>query len=106
MPVDTPAVPAQVLSKEDFKKYFEDWVLVELKNEGFPDWMIYSFVSTAKETGTIVLSRTPGGAGIDLINAGYDLKGFQIKAKSCSWGPMSGFICQLPFFNKAGAKKI
>ncbi|MDB5248027.1 MAG: hypothetical protein JWQ40_2421 [Segetibacter sp.] len=81
-------------------------MLTELENEGFPDWMIYAFVSTAKETKTIVLSRTPGGVGKDLINASYDLKGFQIKAKSCNWGPMAGFICQLPFLNKAGAKKI
>jgi hypothetical protein len=37
---------------------------------------------------------------------GYDLKVFHIKAKSCNWGPMAGFICQLPILNKYGSEKI
>jgi hypothetical protein len=53
-----------------------------------------------------VSSRLPGGAGLDLMEENYDLKGFQIKAKSCDWGPMAGFICQLPFLNKEGYDKI
>ena len=80
--------------------------ITELNNEGFSDVMIISFVKAAVCTQTIISSRTPGGAGLDLINTGYDLKGFQIKAKSCDWGPMAGFICQLPFLNKAGSAKI
>lgn len=68
--------------------------------------MIMSFLQAAEAADTIVSSRLPGGVGTDLIEAGYDLKGFQIKAKSCDWGPMAGFICQLPFLNKAGYSKI
>lgn len=78
----------------------------ELNEEGFPDYMTFSFVEAAKATKSIISSRLPGGVGSDLIEAGYDLKGFQIKAKSCDWGPMGGFICQLPFFNKYGYDKI
>jgi len=78
----------------------------EMNAEGFPDYMIYTFMQSAAETNSIILSRVPGGAGKDLIDEGCDLKGFHIKAKSCSWGPMSGFICQIPVFNKAGFSKM
>jgi hypothetical protein len=80
--------------------------LKELNDAGFPDFMVLAFLNTAKATKTIVSSRLPGGVGTELIEAGYDLKGFQIKAKSCDWGPMGGFICQLPFLNKEGFSKV
>ncbi|MEO7216111.1 anthrax toxin-like adenylyl cyclase domain-containing protein [Mucilaginibacter sp.] len=78
----------------------------QLKAEGFPSYISYSFLETAKATKSIVLSRLPGSVGVDLIEQGYDLKGFHIKAKSCNWGPMQGFICQLPVFNKQGTARI
>jgi hypothetical protein len=81
-------------------------VIEELKGHGFPAYMSYAFLQTAKDTETIILSRLPGRVGLDLIEAGYDLKGFHIKAKSCNWGPMGGFICQLPLFNKFGIEKL
>ncbi len=74
--------------------------------EGFPHYMIYAFLQTAKNTKTVVSSRVPGGVGTDLIDNGHDLKGYHIKAKSCNWGPMAGFICQLPYLNKKGTSKI
>lgn len=77
-----------------------------LKDKGFTEAMTLAFLNTAKETNTIVSSRVPGKACTELIDQGYDLKGFQIKSKSCDWGPMAGFLCQLPFFNKAGFSKI
>ena len=86
--------------------YLSQDAINELHGEGFPDYMIWSFIKTAEETKTIISSRLPGGVGTDLIEAGYDLKGFQVKAKSCDWGPMGGFICQLPFLNKKGYEKI
>ena len=78
----------------------------EINNQGFPDFMINAFKQTAKVTNSIILSRVPGGVGTTLISEGYDLKGFHVKAKSCNWGPMSGFICQLPIFNKSGFSKL
>lgn len=78
----------------------------ELNDQGFPGYMCYSFLATARVTNSIILSRLPGGVGNDLIKVGYDLKGFHIKAKSCNWGPMAGFICQLPVFNKLGIDKV
>lgn len=80
--------------------------LKQLGAQGFPLYMSYAFLKTAQDTDSIILSRLPGKVGNDLIEAGYDLKGFHIKAKSCNWGPMAGFICQLPIFNKLGVKKI
>ena len=81
-------------------------VEAQLKAEGFPSYISYSFLETAKATNSIVLSRLPGAVGSDLISKGYDLKGFHIKAKSCNWGPMQGFICQLPLFNKSGISRV
>ena len=78
----------------------------ELNDQGFTNYMIDSFLKTAKQTATVVSSRLPGKVGIDLIEHAYDLKGFQIKAKSCNWGPMGGFICKLPPFNKYGSGKM
>jgi hypothetical protein len=77
-----------------------------LQDEGFTEAMTLAFLNTARETNTIVSSRVPGKACTELIAQGHDLKGFQIKCKSCDWGPMAGFLCQLPFFNKAGYSKI
>ena len=78
----------------------------ELREAGFTETMTLAFLNTAKATNTIVSSRTPGKACTELIAQGHDLKGFQIQCKSCDWGPMAGFLCQLPFFNKDGYSKI
>ncbi|HMG07316.1 MAG TPA: anthrax toxin-like adenylyl cyclase domain-containing protein, partial [Mucilaginibacter sp.] len=81
-------------------------IYTEVEKQGFPGYMCYSFMQTARSTKSVILSRLPGGVGLDLISKGYDLKGFHIKAKSCNWGPMAGFICQLPVFNKLGISKV
>ncbi|NQZ31229.1 MAG: hypothetical protein HRU06_08120 [Oceanospirillaceae bacterium] len=78
----------------------------QLEKQGFPDFMIEAFESTADMTNTVICSRVPGEATTPLIADHHDLKSFQIKAKSCDWGPMSGFLCQLPFLNKKGSEKI
>jgi hypothetical protein len=96
----------KALKTELEKAGFYEPQLKEMAEEGFPPYMVQAFLLAATQTKTIISSRTPGGAGIDLIAANYDLKGFQIKCKSCDWGPMAGFICQLPFFNKSGFENI
>jgi hypothetical protein len=77
-----------------------------LANEGFPPKFIQAFLSTANALNMAVMTRTPGGAGLGLISRRFDLKGFYIKAKSCDWGPMAGFVCMLPWFNKNGAEAV
>jgi hypothetical protein len=104
MPTD-PKVYIDFANSEASSRLTDD-IKNELIAEGFPGYMCYSFIETAKATNSIVLSRLPGGVGTDLIEQGYDLKGFHIKAKSCNWGPMAGFICQLPVFNKLGIDKV
>lgn len=87
-------------------EFMDQRMINELNQEGFTDYMIYSFLESAREFKTTISSRLPGKVGLDLIETGYDLKGYQIKAKSCNWGPMAGFICKLPPFNKYGSDKI
>lgn len=72
--------------------------------QGFTSDLCKAFQLAANELHMVVLSRVPGGSCTDLIAAGHDLKGHFIKAKSCDFGPMSGFLCQLPLFNKSGAE--
>lgn len=78
----------------------------DMLKQGFPKELQTAFKQTAEETQCIVLSRAPGPATTELIAAGHDLKGFFIKAKSCDWGPMSGFLCQVSAFNKKGVAGI
>jgi hypothetical protein len=101
MPVEKPVTKAEAIANAKL----EPFIALELADQGFPAYMTYSFIETAVTTDTVILSRLPGGVGQDLISEGYDLKGFHIKAKSCNWGPMAGFICQLPVFNKQGIAK-
>lgn len=65
-----------------------------------------AFTLTADRVNSVVMSRAPGPAATGLIAAGQDLKGFYIKAKSCNWGPMAGFVCRLPPLNKSGVSGI
>jgi hypothetical protein len=78
----------------------------QMLSQGFPEAIQTAFENTAETTQCVVLSRVPGGATTELIAAGHDLKGYFIKAKSCDWGPMSGFLCQVPAFNKNGVAGI
>ncbi len=78
----------------------------QMRAEGFPEGLQTAFKTTAEEMNCVILSRVPGGATTELIAAGHDLKGFFIKAKSCDWGPMTGFLCQVPAFNKKGVRGI
>lgn len=78
----------------------------QLRAQGFPTAVTDAFLRTANQLDAVVMSRAPGAATEQLIAEGQDLKGFFIKAKSCNWGPMAGFVCQLPAFNKNGADGI
>lgn len=77
-----------------------------ITSEGFPRFVTDGFLQTADEAASVVITRVPGSATTQLIEERHELKGFKIKAKSCDWGPMAGFVCELPAFNKAGASKI
>lgn len=78
----------------------------ELVTEGFPEEVSKAFQKTADELNCVIWSRVPGKACTTLIDEGYNLKPFYVHGKSCDWGPMAGFVCQLPALNKAGASKM
>lgn len=80
--------------------------LKELQKEGFPLAMVKTFLQTADNLDCVITSRIPEGPAGGLIAEGYDLKGYEIKSKSCTWGPMAGFLCKLPILSKYGFGKI
>lgn len=67
---------------------------------GFPYAHGGAFQEVANETRNIILSRAPGKYATGLIEESYATKGFHIKAKSCDWGPMAGFVLLDPHFSK------
>lgn len=78
----------------------------ELLKEGFPTKVSKAFQKAADELNCVIWSRVPGKACTTLIDEGYNLKPFYVHGKSCNWGPMAGFVCQLPALNKSGASKM
>ncbi|CAA0104490.1 Calmodulin-sensitive adenylate cyclase [BD1-7 clade bacterium] len=50
----------------------------------------------------VIASRSVGRYATGLIMEGYASKGFHVKAKSCNWGPMAGFVLADPRFTKRG----
>ena len=73
-----------------------------LAAEGISAAHVRCFLAVAKQEDCVILTRTPGQACLQPLAEGYDAKGFHIKGKSCNWGPMAGFLCAEPLFNKAG----
>src|SRR4051812_11644893 len=59
----------------------------------------------AARNDVIIISRACGPTCTQLLELGYDTKGFRIHAKSCDWGPMAGFVLRDPRLNKAGMEK-
>lgn len=72
----------------------------DLKKEGFPEGHANAFLQIAQQLNCVIGTRTPGEACEMLLSQDYDAKGFHVKTKSCTWGPMAGFVCMDPFLNK------
>jgi len=60
------------------------------------------FSQVASQTNTIISSRAVGVYATQLIREGYATKGYHVKAKSCNWGPMAGFVLADPALGKKG----
>jgi hypothetical protein len=58
------------------------------------------FEQVARRDGCVIGVRELNPLSEGLIQAGHATKGFHIKAKSCNWGPMAGFVCVDPRFSK------
>ena len=58
---------------------------------GMHPWHGAAIQQVANDLQRIIISRCATPAGIQLLDEGYASKGFGIKAKSCDWGPFTGF---------------
>ena len=67
---------------------------------GIPDEHVKAFQLTADLTSTVIITRGLNPLSAGLILEGYAPKGFMNKAKSCNWGPMSGFVINDPRMGK------
>ena len=69
---------------------------------GMPISHARCFQQVANETNCVISSRSVGVYATGLIMENYATKGFHVKAKSCNWGPMAGFVLSDPRFTKRG----
>ncbi len=69
---------------------------------GIPEAHSAVFARVAKETNCVISSRAVGIYATQLITQGYATKGYHVKAKSCDWGPMAGFVLADPALGKKG----
>jgi hypothetical protein len=72
---------------------------------GFPSVHVEAFQRVACKNKMIISSRELNPLCTDLVLEGYAAKGFHIKAKTCDWGPMAGFVPEDPRFTK-GKQKV
>lgn len=72
---------------------------------GIPTEHSAIFSRVARQTNTIIASRAVGVYATGLIREGYATKGYHVKAKSCNWGPMAGFVLADPALGKKGRDK-
>jgi hypothetical protein len=59
------------------------------------------FQEAANREKCVISSRSVGPLVTGLLRESYATKGFHNKAKSCTWGPMAGFVLNDPRFTKA-----
>lgn len=67
---------------------------------GIPRSHMAAFQAVANAKNCVVMSRAVGTSCTQLIEEGYASKGFHVKAKSCNWGPMAGFVLEDPNLTK------
>lgn len=72
---------------------------------GMPDAHAEAFRQVAMSQRCVIMSRATGPTCLQLLEQGYDTKGYRIHGKSCDWGPMAGFVLRDPRLNKGGTSK-
>lgn len=73
------------------------------QRSGMPLSHARCFQQVANDTRAVLCCRSVGRYATGLILEGYASKGFRVKAKSCDWGPMAGFVSSDPRFTRPGA---
>lgn len=76
--------------------------LLACEKSGMPPAHARSFQRVADDIDCVISSRSVGVYATGLLLESYATKGFHVKAKSCNWGPMSGFVLSDPRFTKRG----
>ncbi len=71
---------------------------------GFPKVHVEAFERVACRNKMVISSRELNPLCTDLVLEGYGAKGFHIKAKTCDWGPMAGFVPEDYRFTKGKQK--
>ena len=71
---------------------------------GFPKVHVEAFKGVACRNKSVISSRELNPLCTDLVLEGYAAKGFHIKAKTCDWGPMAGFVPEDYRFTKGKQK--
>jgi hypothetical protein len=71
-----------------------------VKRCGMLDSHAEIFAAVAARNNAVIGSRELNPLSEGLLREGHASKGFHIKAKSCDWGPMAGFVCSNPRFSK------
>src|SRR5579863_6137212 len=77
--------------------------MIACEKSGMPLPHAHCFQRVANNTNCVISSRSVGKYATGLILENYASKGFHVKAKSCNWGPMAGFVMSDPRFTKRGA---
>src|SRR6056300_52082 len=72
------------------------------ENGGFSEKDISAFKTFCVKKKVALISRGLNPLCTNLLWEGYAAKGFHIKAKTCDWGPMAGFIPLDYRFTKKG----
>ena len=72
------------------------------ERSGMPLAHAECFQRVATQLGCVISSRSVGVCATGLLLENYATKGFHVKAKSCNWGPMAGFVLSDPRFTKRG----
>ena len=72
---------------------------------GMPEVHANCFQQIANQEKCIIACRSVGKFATGLIMENYSSKGFHVKAKSCNWGPMAGFVLADPRFSKKGMQQ-
>ena len=77
-----------------------------LQLTGIPLRHMDAFQRVANAKNCVIMSRAVGTSCTQLIEESYSSKGFHVKAKSCDWGPMAGFVLADPNLTKRAPVEV
>lgn len=76
------------------------------RRSGMPYRHGQCFQRVSNQMNCMIACRSVGIYATGLISGNYASKGYHIKAKTCNWGPMAGFVVSDPRFSKKGIEGV